>query len=122
MKKFLVSLLILSFTCPQIGAQQQPDQKHIESIKKRVADSVDKQRSVVIETYDHRRLQGSISEAGPDSFVLNYQVQATTLEYSDVKKIKWHSQLSRQSKSLVVAAIVTGGLFALIILVGAARD
>jgi hypothetical protein len=121
MKQFLACLLVFALTCCSVCAEQ-PDQKHIESIKKKVANCIDNQRAVAIETYDGRHLQGSIGEAGTDSFVLSFKLQNTTLAYSDVKKIKWHSELSRQSKGLIAAAIITGGIFALVILIGGTRD
>jgi len=122
MKQFLACLLVFTLACSSIWAQQQPDQKHIESIKKKVAKCIDNQRVVVIETYDGRRLQGVIGEAGPDDFVLSFKLQNTTLGYSDVKKIKWHSEMSKQGKAILAAAILTGGLFALVIAVGGMRD
>ena len=122
MKQFLTCLLTFTLACPGLWAQKKPDQKHIESIKKKVANCIDNQRVVAIETYDGRHLQGSIGEAGADSFVLSFKVQNTTLAYSDVKKIKWHSELSRQAKGLIAAAIITGGIFALVILIGGTSD
>ena len=122
MKRMLACVLVFALVCPAISAQQQPSQKHIDSIKKKVANAVDNQRTVAIQTYDGRRLQGAIGEAGPDSFVLSFQQQDTTLTYSDVKKIKWHSELSRQGKGVVAAIVITGGLLALVLLVATARD
>ena len=122
MKRFLAYLLAFALACPSVWGQQQPNEKHVESIKKKVANCVDNQRTVSIQTYDGRHLQGMIGEAGPDSFVLTFRQQETTLAYSEVKKIKWHSELSRQGKALLVTAIVTGGLFALVIAVASARD
>jgi len=122
MKQFLAYVLIFTLTCPSLWAQQQPSQKHIESIKKKVAKCIDKQRAVSIETYDGRHLQGAIGEANPDGFVLSFEQQKTTLAYGDVKKIKWHSELSKQGKGVLATAIVLGGLLALVIAVAGARD
>jgi len=122
MKQLLACMLVLTLTCPSLCAQKQPNQKHIESMKKRVAKCVDDQRTVAIETYDGRHLQGAIGEARPDDFVLSFGQQTTTLAYSDVKKIKWHSEMSRQGKGLVAAAVLTGGLLAVVLLVATARD
>jgi hypothetical protein len=86
MKKLLVCLLLLALGCPQMWAGAGPDQAHIDKIKKKIADCVDQHRRVTIETYDDRILQGSISEAGADNFVLSYAGKSTTLNNSDVKK------------------------------------
>jgi len=60
MKKLLSCLLMLALTCPLLNAQNAPDVRHVEKIKKQIASSVDNQRRVAIETYDGRRLQGSV--------------------------------------------------------------
>jgi hypothetical protein len=85
MKQFLACLLTFMLACPGLWAQKQPDEKHTQSIKKKVANCIDNQRAVAIETYDGRHLQGSIGEAGTDSFVLSFKLQNTTLAYSDVR-------------------------------------
>jgi len=54
--RFLACLLILTLACPSFWASPGPDQKHIDAMRKKVADCIDKQRRVVIETYDGRRL------------------------------------------------------------------
>jgi len=122
MKQFLVCLLVFTLASPSLWAQQQPNQKHIESIKKKVAKCIDNQRAVAIETYDGRHLQGAIGEAGTDNFKLSFQQQNTTLAYSDVKKIKWHSEFSKQGKGVLATAIVIGGLLVLVFAVASARD
>jgi hypothetical protein len=56
MTRGIVGLLVLALASTPNWADPGPDQKHIESIKKRVAGSVEKQRRIVVETYDARRL------------------------------------------------------------------
>jgi len=91
MKKALTCLLVLALTPIPTWASPGADQAHIEVIKKTVAHCVDHQRRVVVETYDKRRLQGVISEARTDDFVLIDAGRATTLSYKDIRKIKWQS-------------------------------
>ena len=79
---------------------------------------MDKQRRVVVETYDGRYLQGSVSEAGADDFVRSYGGRVTTLSYADVKKIKWESPVVKQVKLIVPAIVITGAIFGLVVLIG----
>jgi hypothetical protein len=122
MKKILVCLLTFALTSSPLWAEDGPDQKHIDSIKKKVADCVDRQKRVVVETYDHTRRQGVISEAGTDDFVLNYAGQATTISYRDVKKIHWPSPVMKQVKIMAGAAIFAGVLFGFVVLIGGTKD
>jgi len=120
MKKPLVWLLIVALTSSASWADSSPD-RHIESIRKKVNACVDQQRRVVIETYNHRRLQGFITEAKTDDFVVSYAGRATTLSYADVRKVKWPSPVLKQVE-LVGAAMATAGvLFGLFILAGGLR-
>lgn len=87
MKKALACLLAFLLAASPTWASSGSNQKHIETIRKKVARCVDAQRRVVVESYDNRRLQGVISEAGGDDFVLIFAGRATTLTYADVRKI-----------------------------------
>lgn len=86
--------------------------------KKKIAHSVDVQRRVVVETFDGRRLQGVISEAGADDFMLVYAGRATTLSYSDVRKLRWQSPVWKHAKAVAAAAGVTVAIFGLVVLLG----
>jgi hypothetical protein len=121
MKKALACLLVFALAASPTWASSGPDQQHIEAIRKRVAHSVDAQRRVVVETYDNRRLQGVISEARSDDFVLVCSGRATTLSYPDVRKIRWQSRAWGQAKALAVAAGVTVAIFGLVVLLGGTR-
>lgn len=114
MKKLFTSFLVFMFLCSQLSAAPGPDQKHIDKIKRKVADCVENSRRVTIETYDDRLLQGSITEAGPNTFVLASAGRSTTLEYSGVKNIKWSS---RHAKTGIVVAVGLGVLVGLVLLV-----
>ena len=120
MKNMIARLLVVALTCCQAWADSGPDQAHALAVKKNVAHCLDHQRRVVLETYDNRRLQGVISEAGADDFVVSYAGQATTLLYRDVRKIKSQSPAGRQAKlmvaEVVIGAAVIGTLYALVVL------
>lgn len=120
MKKALVHLLVivLALTSSPVWASDHPDQKHVDSIRKKVADCIDHQRRIVVETYDSTRLQGVVSEARADDFVLNYAGRATTISYRDVKKIRWPSRVMKQVWVFAGAAAITGALYGLVVLFG----
>ena len=71
-----------------------------------------------METFDGRRLQGAISEARSDDFVLVYGGRATNLSYGDVKKIKSQSPLWKHVEAVAIAAGVTAAIFGLVVLLG----
>jgi hypothetical protein len=121
MKKVLICLLISVLASPRTWADPSPDQEHIESIKKKVAKCVDQQKRVVVETYDSRRLQGFISEAGPDDFVLSHAGRTTTLSYRDVRRISWPSPVWKQVKVMAGAAAIVGVIVGLVALAGGFR-
>ena len=111
MKPLIALLLIFGIACPSVYATPDPDQKHINKIKKKVNKCIEKGSRVSMETYDDRKLQGKISEAGVDTFVLTNEGRSTTLGYAEIKKIK--SPLDQRTKNVIVTAIVLGGLFGL---------
>ena len=111
MKRILSLILVFGFVCPSMYAAPGPDQKHIDEIKKKVNACIEKGSRVSMETYDDRKLQGKISEAGVDTFVLTNEGRSTTLAYTEIKKIK--SPLDQRTKRAIALAIVTGGLIGL---------
>jgi hypothetical protein len=121
MKKILSCLLIFMFTASPVWASPDPGQKHIESVRKKVAACVNHHRRVVVETYDNRRLLGIVSEAGTDDFVLNYADRATTLSYREVRKIRWPSPVWKQVELVAGAAAIVGALYGLVVLFGGLR-
>jgi hypothetical protein len=122
MRKLTVFLLLFALAGPWLPAAASPDPTRIDKIKKQVADCVDQHRRVTIETYDDRILQGSISEARPDTFVLNSGAKSTTLNYAEVKKMKWPSPVAKQLKVALGATAIVGALFGLVALFGGLRD
>jgi hypothetical protein len=121
MKKMLICLLIFALTASPGWASPDPDPAHVESIKKKVADCLDHQRRVVVETYDNRRMLGFISQADADDFVLSYAGKPTTLAYREVKKIKWPSPIKKQIEVFAGAAAIAGALYGLVALLGGLR-
>jgi hypothetical protein len=121
MQRIVTSLLVVVFFATTLRASQNPDQKHIDSIKKKVASCLENSRHVTIETYDDRKLQGLIGEAESDSFVLVFQSKSTTLNYADVKKIKWPSTMSREVKAIIIATAGTAAIFLAVVLLGGLR-
>jgi len=121
MKKLVSCLLVVALTCPALRAAPGPDEKHIDSIHKRIAESITHHRIVVIDTYDHRRLQGSVSEAQADGFVLANQGRSTTLMYVQVERVTWSTRFPREVTATIVAAAVAGLLYELVRLLGGLR-
>jgi hypothetical protein len=91
-------------------------------VKEKIAGCVDHQRRVVVETYDNRRLLGTVTEAGAEDFVLSYGGRTTSLSYIDVKSVKWPSAVAKQVKIVAETAAVVGGLFLVFVLIGGLRD
>lgn len=121
MRKLFICLLIFTLTCPRLWAGTGPDPKQIAKVKKKVAACLEHHRTVTIETYDDRLLQGSVSEAGADAFLLGHNSKSVTLGYEDVKKIKWPSEVSKQVKVVLGAAAVVGVIFGFVVLLGGLR-
>jgi len=90
-----------------------PDQKHVEKIREKVSQHLDDGRHVSVETYDNRKVGGTISQAAPDDFVLMNAGGPMTLRYSEVKKIK--APMDPQKRGIFVSLAVLGGLFGTII-------
>jgi hypothetical protein len=110
MRKVIALILVLGLGRSSCWASG-PDQKHIEKIKKQVADSIDRGTRVSIETYDRRKLQGTISQAGTETFTMFFEGQSTTLNYADVKKLK--SPMDSHLKAALIGWLVLGGLLGL---------
>jgi hypothetical protein len=118
LRKLFVCLLIFALTCSQLLGGAGPDHKQIAKVKKKVASCLENHRRVTIETYDDRLLQGFVSEAKADAFILGYNGKSTTLNYADVKKIKSPSEVSKQVKVVLGTAAVLGVIFGLVVLLG----
>ena len=79
MRRLIASVLVFAFITSAPFGSSAPDQKHVDKIKRKVASCVENSRHVSVETYDGRELQGSISEANSDTFVLSFHNNSTTL-------------------------------------------
>jgi 3-keto-L-gulonate-6-phosphate decarboxylase len=122
LKRFLSCVLVVALASSTLLAGPGPDPSRVAQIQKKVADSVRHHRLVVVETYDHRQLQGSVSEAQADKFILTHQGRSTTLTYDEVEKISWSSGVPREVKAVIAAVAVAGGLYLALRLLGALRD
>lgn len=118
MKKSLICLLALALTCSRVSASPGPDRQHIEAVKKKVTRCVDRPRSVVVETFDGRRFEGAIIEAGSEDFLLVYGGRETNLSYGEVKKIKWQSPVWKHAQAAAIAAAITAAIFGWAVLLG----
>ncbi len=120
MRKLFACLLLFTLTCPRLGAGTDSE-KQIAQVKRKVAECLEHHRKVTIATYDDRLLQGSVSEARADAFVLTNNGRSTTLNYADVRKIKWPSEVSKQVKVAIGTVAIVGALFGFVVLLGGLR-
>ena len=111
MKNLIAVILVFALAGQSLWAKA-PDQKHVEKIKSQAAKHLDAGNHVSVETYDNRQFGGTITEANLEGFVLTNAAGSTTLNYSDVKKIK--SPMNPRKKSAIVGAAVLAGLFGLL--------
>jgi hypothetical protein len=116
MKTIIAIVLVLALAGQSAWAAA-PDQKHIDKIHRQVSKCMDDGRHVSIETFDNRKFAGTISQAGPDDFVLINAAGTATLNYGDVKKIK--SPMDPHKRSAIVSLAVLGGLFGFLFAVAA---
>lgn len=117
MRKALACWLTFALSVSPTWGSSGSDHR-VETIRKKIAHSLDVQRRVVVEMHDGRRLQGVIGEAGADDFMLVYAGRATTLSYHDVKRIRWQSPVWKHAKNVAAAAGVTIAIFGLVVLLG----
>jgi hypothetical protein len=121
LREFVSVVLVVALVSTRLLAHPAPDPVHAAQIQKKVAVSVRHHYLVAVETYDHRQLQGSVSEAQTDRFVLTHQGRSTTLTYAEVEKISWPGGVSRELKAVIAAAAVAGGLYLAVRLLGGLR-
>jgi len=117
-KAAITFALIFALAVPSLWAAA-PDQKHVEKIRKKASQYLEDGRHVSVETYDQRKLAGTISQAGTDDFVLINAGHPVTLRYSEVKNIK--APMDPQKRGLIVSIAVLGALFGTL-LAAAAHD
>jgi hypothetical protein len=118
MKNLTALVLVLAMAGQSLWALS-PDEKRLEKIRNKVSQCMDDGRHVSVETLDHRKFAGTITQAGLDDFVLASSAGTATISYSDVKKIK--SPMDPHKRSVIASIAVLGGLFGTLI-VAAAHD
>ncbi|HLJ86306.1 MAG TPA: hypothetical protein VKZ53_05755 [Candidatus Angelobacter sp.] len=112
MRRLIALLLVFAIGCPACFAGDGSDQKRVEKIKKQVNKYLEDGRMVSVETYDHHKMRGAISEAGPDEFVLNVARTSMSIPYTNVKKIK--APLDANTHDRIVTASLIGGVLAFV--------
>src|ERR1035438_1340113 len=123
MKRLVSCLLVFTLTCPALWSDPVPNQKHIDRIQKKISESITQHRIVVIDTYDHRRLQGLVSEAQSDGFVLAIQGTSTTLKYAEVEKVGSASRVvSRVGKAAIIGTLAGVAFIVVLLLVVRIHD
>src|SRR5262249_8056791 len=111
MKHLLAVFLIFSLGMQSLWAAG-PDAKRAAKVREKVSQYLDDGRHVSVETADSRKFAGTIVKAGPDDFVLSNASGQMTFNYSEVKKIK--APMDPHKRSVIVSAVVLGGLFGLL--------
>jgi len=114
MRTLVCWALILALMSAQLAGQSTPDAEHAQKIRIRVAYALDHHRLVAVETADHRRFQGLISETQPDHFVLALQGRATTLTYAEVARVTWQQHVPRPVVAALLGVAVAGALYGLV--------
>ena len=118
MKNLIAFVLIFALAGQSLWAGT-ADEKHVEKIRNKVSRCMDDGNHVSVETLDHRKFAGTITQASLDDFVLASSAGTTTISYSDVKKIK--SPMDPHKRSVIASIAVLGGLLGTLI-VAAAHD
>jgi hypothetical protein len=118
MKNLTALVLVLAMAGQSLWALN-PDEKRLDKIRNKVSQCMDDGRHVSVETLDHRKFAGTITQAGLDDFVLASSAGTTTINYSDVRKLK--SPMDPHKRSVIASIAVLGGLFGTLI-VAAAHD
>ena len=104
-----------------LAIQAAPDTKHVAQVRRKIESSMQHASRVVIETYDARRLQGSVSEARVDSFILTNDGRSTTLTYEEVRRVFASAQVSKPVTAILIGGVVAGVLLALVWALGGLR-
>jgi hypothetical protein len=117
---FTAAVICLAVSLP-VRAAGCLDQEHADAVRKRIDNSVEHPRRIAVETCDGRRLQGSVSEAGTDTFVLTNDGRSTTVTFADVRRVIVRRRTPRTVTALIVAAVVAGSLLAAVYLLGGLR-
>jgi hypothetical protein len=115
-RALIFQILIFALATAQLAAQPAPDARHDQKIKTRAAYALDHHRLVTVDTADRRQLQGLVTEAETDHFVLALQGQSTTLAYAEVDRISWQKHMPRPLVAAIVGVAVAGTMYAIVVL------
>ena len=88
MRKFVCWAILLAFSLQLPASASPKDEPTVETIKHKIAKSVDEQLRISITTKDGRKLQGYVSQARADDFMLSNEGTSTTLKYDEVSRVK----------------------------------
>jgi hypothetical protein len=118
MKNLTAFVLVLAMAGQSLWAVG-PDEKRLQKIRNKVSQCMDDGNHVSVETLDHRKFGGTITQASLDDFVLASSAGTTTISYRDVKKIK--APMDPHKRSVIASIAVLGGLFGTL-MIAAAHD
>jgi hypothetical protein len=120
----LVALLLQAVAVPALAkSAAEKESKRVETARAKLDKlGTGKDARVKLEQRDKTRLEGYISEAGPESFVVvNKAGVATTVAYPQVRKAQGHN-LSTGAKIAIGIGIGAGVTLLIILLIAASDD
>ena len=120
----LAALLLQAVAAPALAkSAAEKESKRVETVRAKLDKlSTGKDARVKLELRDKTKLEGYISEAGPESFVVvNKAGVATTVAYPQVGKAQGHN-LSTGAKIAIGIGIVAGVTLLIILLIAASDD
>ncbi|HEX8148201.1 MAG TPA: hypothetical protein VF591_13560 [Pyrinomonadaceae bacterium] len=120
----LAALLLQAAAAPALAkSAAEKESKRVETVRAKLAKlGVGEDARVKLELRDKVRLEGYVSEAGPESFVVvNKAGAATTVAYPQVVKAKGNN-LSTGAKIAIGIGIGAGVTLLIILLIAASDD
>jgi hypothetical protein len=120
----LAALLLQAAAVPALAkSAAEKEAKRVEKVRTQLAKlGTGKDARVKLELRDKTKLEGYISEAGPESFVVvNKSGNATTVAYPQIKKAQGHN-LSTGAKIAIGIGIGAGITLLIILLIAASDD
>ncbi len=114
MRKLVSVGVVLALMSAQLMADPATDARHAQKIRIKADQALEHHRVVTVETADHRRLQGLVSETQPDHFVLIFEGRTTTLTYAEVERITWPQHMPRPVVAALTGLAVAGVLYGVV--------
>jgi hypothetical protein len=108
MRKFVCWAILLAFSFQSLAWASPKDEPSVETIRHKISKSVDQQLRISIATKDGRKLQGYVSQARADDFILSNEGTSTTLKYDEISRV--NIPMSRGMKRAILW--VTSGAIA----------